>query len=78
MSATGLLAVRGVEDLVGGDATVGHPLLTTQHPDDDVRHTVLRLHTVPPQHWVNTEWKVEAEAQNKSEFQEMRPIAFEY
>lgn len=45
MSA-GLLTVRGEEDLVSGDTGVGHPLLTSQHPDDHIRHAVLGLDTV--------------------------------
>lgn len=43
MLPTRLVAVCGVEDLVGRDATVGHPLLPPQHPDDHVRHAVLGL-----------------------------------
>lgn len=37
----------GEEDLVRGDAAVGDPLLPPQHPDDDVRHAVLGLHSHP-------------------------------
>lgn len=40
---TGLLAEGGVEDLVGWDPGVGHPLLSSQHPDDHVWHAVLGL-----------------------------------
>lgn len=43
---TGLLTVRGKKDLVSGDATVGHSLLTPEHPDDHVRHAALGLDTV--------------------------------
>lgn len=43
---TGLLTVGGKQDLVSRDATVGHPLLTSQHPDDHIRHAVLGLDTV--------------------------------
>lgn len=46
MLSTGLLTVGGVQDLVSRDATVGHPLLPPQHPDDHVRYAVLRLDTV--------------------------------
>lgn len=46
MLSTGLLTERGVENLVSRDAVVGHSLLTTQHPDDHVRHAVLGLNTV--------------------------------
>lgn len=45
MLSTGLLTEGGVENLVGRDAAVGHPLLTTQHPDDHIRHAVLGLNT---------------------------------
>ena len=33
----------GVHEEVGGDPAGRHPLLTTQHPDDDVRDRVLGL-----------------------------------
>lgn len=45
MLSTGLLTEGGVEKLVGRDAAVGHPLLTTQHPDDHIGHAVLGLNT---------------------------------
>lgn len=41
--SAGLLAVGGVKHLVGGDSSIAHPLLTTQHPNDDIRHAVLGL-----------------------------------
>ena len=40
---TGLLPHGGVEDPIGRDTGVGHPLLPTHHPDDHVWETVLRL-----------------------------------
>lgn len=42
--ADGLLAVGGVENLIGWDAGVGHTFLSSQHPYDNIRHTVLRLY----------------------------------
>lgn len=42
--ADGLLAVGGVENLIGWDSGVGHTFLSSQHPYDNIRHTVLRLY----------------------------------
>ena len=39
----GLLVHDGVEDVLGGDAGVRHPLVVAHHPDEDVWDTVLRL-----------------------------------
>ncbi len=42
--ADSLLAVGGVENLIGWDSGVGHTFLSSQHPYDNIRHTVLRLY----------------------------------
>ena len=39
----GIPTTGGVQDLVGRDSSVSQSFLSTDHPDDDVRHTVLRL-----------------------------------
>ena len=35
--------ISGMHEVVGGDAVVGHPLLVTEHPINDIRDGVLGL-----------------------------------
>ena len=35
--------LSGMHEVVGGDAVVGHPLLVTEHPNNDIRDGVLGL-----------------------------------
>jgi hypothetical protein len=39
----GVPTAGGVQDLVGRDSCISQSFLSTDHPDDDVRHAVLRL-----------------------------------
>lgn len=41
--ATGLFAEVRVQDLVCWNSGISYPLLSSQHPDDHIRHAVLRL-----------------------------------
>ena len=43
MLPTGLLAVGGVKDLIGWYTGIGHPLFSSQHPDDHVWQAILGL-----------------------------------
>ena len=40
---THLVPDGGVQQVLGGDAGIGHPLVVAQHPDEDVRDGVLWL-----------------------------------
>ena len=40
---THLLPDGGIEQVLGGDAGICHPLVVAQHPDEDVRDGVLWL-----------------------------------
>lgn len=43
MFPSSLFTMGRKENLIGRDASISHPFLSSQHPDDDVRHAVLRL-----------------------------------
>ena len=40
---THLVPDRGIQQVLGGDAGIRHPLVVAQHPDEDVRDGVLWL-----------------------------------
>lgn len=43
--SSSFFTMGGEEDLIGWDACISHALLSSQHPDNDIRHAVLRLWT---------------------------------